>query len=81
MTVVASIGFVASRQLIRAAKDKAEQYYAAPVHEQIAALPAEEILVRSSKQPTAAPEELLRAAHAGEVDSAQELLRAGRAVE
>ena len=51
--------------------------YIPPVAEQIAALPAEAILVRGSDQPSAAPGELLRAARAGEmVDEAGELLRA-----
>jgi len=36
-----------------------------PVREQIASLPANEILVRSSAEPAALPEELLRAAQSG----------------
>ena len=39
--------------------------YVPPVAEQIAALPAEEILLRGSDQPAATPDELLRAAHEG----------------
>ena len=50
--------------------------YVPPVHEQIAALPAEEVLLRGSDQPTAAPDELLRAARTGTATDAEELLRA-----
>jgi hypothetical protein len=47
-----------------------------PVAEQIAALPAQEVLLRSSSQSDATPEELLRAASAGAETEAEELLRA-----
>ena len=50
-----------------------------PVREQIAALSADQILVRSSDEPSATPEELLRAAHTGLVEQAEELLRAEEA--
>ena len=51
--------------------------YTPPAWHQIDALPAEEVLVRASDQPAVTPEELLRAAQAGTVEPAQELLRAG----
>ena len=51
--------------------------YVPPAAEQIAALPAAEILVRGSHQPAATPSELLRAARQGaETTDAGELLRA-----
>jgi len=55
--------------------------YVPPVAEQIALLPAADILVRGSDQPSAAPDELLRAAREGAAPSNEELLRAdtGRA--
>jgi len=43
---------------------------------QLAALPADEILVRASDQPTATPDELLRAAQAATKTNSEELLRA-----
>lgn len=51
-----------------------------PVAEQIAALPAEEILVRSSDEPAATSEELLRAARGHEDTAAEELVRADQRV-
>ena len=50
--------------------------YVPPVREQIAALPAEAILVRGSDRPSATSEELLRAATSREANPAEELLRA-----
>jgi hypothetical protein len=47
-----------------------------PVHEQIAVLPAEVILLRGSEQPAPTPEELLRAARVGSETAKEELLRA-----
>lgn len=49
--------------------------YVPPVREQLAALPAEAILVRGSDEPPTAPEEMLRAAHPGAAAPEQELLR------
>lgn len=49
--------------------------YVPPVHEQLAALPADEVLLRGSRQPAAAPDELLRAADPVPVVSHRELLR------
>jgi hypothetical protein len=55
--------------------------YAPLVSEQIAALPAEEVLLRGSDQLAATPEELLRAASAGKMKTpSEELLRAERGV-
>jgi hypothetical protein len=51
--------------------------YVPSVKEQIAALPAHETLLRSSGQPAAAPDELLRAAHKGTLVPSDELLRPG----
>lgn len=48
--------------------------YVPPVREDIGSLPAEEILVRGSEQPAAAPEEMLRAAESGAI-APEELLR------
>ena len=50
--------------------------YVPPVRKQIAALPAEEVLLRGSDQPGATPEELLRAAQFGGVLPVEELVRA-----
>ena len=50
--------------------------YVPPVHEQIAALPAEDILLRGSDHLEALPGELLRAAQAGTETASEELLRA-----
>jgi len=52
--------------------------YVPPVAEQIAAMPAEEILVRGSEEPSAAPGELLRAARTGAETEAGELVRASQ---
>jgi len=49
--------------------------YVPPAREQIAALPANEILVRGCDQPSARPEELLRAARNGMDGRADELMR------
>ena len=52
--------------------------YVPPVAEQLAALPAADVLLRGSDQPAAAPDELLRPAHEGMETDAEELLRAGQ---
>ena len=49
--------------------------YVPPVHKQLAALPADEVLLRSSDQPATEPSELLRAAQEGTGKGAEELLR------
>lgn len=83
LAVLATIGiptFVLLRVILlyRSQVDKARGIaYVPPVAEQIAALPAESILVRGSEQPAAQPEELLRAAQSGAETEAGELLRAG----
>jgi len=68
--------FFGIRIMKKAGNDMAELRYVPPVRDQLAALPAEEILVRGSGQPAATPEELLRAARAGTADAREELLRA-----
>jgi hypothetical protein len=60
----------------KSAKFSASLVYVPPVREQIAAFPAEEVLLRGSEQPTATPEELLRAAQVGSETASEELLRA-----
>ena len=71
---LAGVGcLVASGSLMRTA---IKTPYVLPVAEQIAALPADKILVRCSDQPAATPEELLRAAQVGTVEPSEELLRA-----
>ena len=50
--------------------------YVPPVREQLAALPADEVLLRGSDLPAARPDELLRAAQAGMETAPQVLLRA-----
>ena len=50
--------------------------YAPTVSEQIAGLATEDVLLRGSSQPTTLPVELLRAAHSGGTEPAEELLRA-----
>lgn len=50
--------------------------YVPPVREQIADLPADEVLLRGADLPTAAVGELLRPAREGEVTASEELLRA-----
>ena len=57
-------------------KETASLPYVPPLSEELAALPADEILLRGSDEPAATPGELLRAAQAGAADSAEELLRA-----
>ena len=61
---------------IWAAQSKVEAIHVPLVAEQLAALPAEEILLRGSYQPVAAPDELLRVAHDRAETEAEELVRA-----
>ena len=56
-------------------RKKQEIEYVPPVAEQIAALPAEEILLRGSDQPAATSGELLRATHSATETAPEELLR------
>jgi len=72
-------GVIGLKVLIRANEqlvDGADLSYVPPVAEQIAALSADEILLRGSDEPAIGPEELLRAARAGTAEQAEELLRA-----
>ncbi len=50
--------------------------YVPPIREQIAALPAEEVLVRGSDQPATRNAELLRSTYYGAAAAEEELLRA-----
>jgi hypothetical protein len=50
--------------------------YVPPVAEQLAALPANEILLRRSERPIVQRDEFLRAAQAGSTTVTKELLRA-----
>ena len=52
--------------------------YVPPVSDQIAALPAEETLLRGSDEPAAGPGELLRAAQSGTLQPSKDLLRPAR---
>ncbi len=55
--------------------------YTPPAWKQIATLPDEDILVRGSDPPSAASDELLRAAREGVETDAEELVRAGQGTE
>jgi hypothetical protein len=62
----------------RSAREKlAAIPFVPPATKQLSTLPAEEILVRGSDQPSATAEELLRASQAGTDLEAEELLRPG----
>lgn len=69
-------GAICCYMTCRTANEAKSIPYVPPVAEQIAALPAEEILVRGSEQPAAPSGELLRAARAGIDTEPTELLRA-----
>ena len=69
ITVIASLIF---RSQVKVARSLS---YVPPVAEQVAALPAEEILVRGSDLPAATPAELLRPAREGTETAAEVLLR------
>jgi hypothetical protein len=72
----AVLAAVAYRIMKRADARAKALTYVPPVAEQIAALPASDVLLRGSEQPIAAPEELLRAAQTGSETASEELLRA-----
>jgi hypothetical protein len=58
-------------------KRKADRIpYVSPVADQLAEIPAQQVLLRGSGQPAAAPDELLRAASAGAENLKEEALRA-----
>ena len=59
--VPGSIAYLSCRTALKAQNRSVDIPYVPPVAEQIAALPAEDILVRGSDRPAATPEELLRA--------------------
>jgi len=75
---VAAVIFMLGVSQVDLAERKERRFpYVPPVAEQIAALPAEDILLRGSDQPAATTDELLRAAQAGTTHEAVELLRPG----
>lgn len=63
-----------ARQMIACLETR--QYEQRAIREQIATLPADEVLLRGSDQPTSSPYELLRVAQAGTQTGEEELLRA-----
>jgi len=78
LTAIAGFISVIGYRTVKSAGDKSRKIpYVPPVRAQIAALPAEEVLIRASDKPPATPEELLRAAQAGREQRAEELLRPG----
>ena len=69
--------FITGFQYYKRQYQKAQSLpYVPSVAEQLAALPAVEILVRGSIEPVADPSELLKAAYVGAANPAEELLRA-----
>lgn len=74
--VCAGIAYLGGTMVAKANNRVVDTPVVSPVREQIAALPAEEILVRGANEPVAEPGELLRAARAGEGTQVAELLRA-----
>jgi hypothetical protein len=78
--VIVAITVVCVRQCYSALKDASAVLYVPPVAEQLAALPAEEILVRGSDQPAASPDELVRASASTEETPTSELLRAEQGI-
>jgi hypothetical protein len=76
IAVVIAFGCCSAVVCARNCKRIEATIYVPPVLEQVAALPAEAVLMRGSEEPTAAPEELLRAAREGAESEAAELLRA-----
>ena len=71
----ASITFFCIWMVSVAADDSRSRAYVPPVREQIAALPAEEVLLRGADQPVAATEDLVRPVQAVMETDADELLR------
>jgi len=79
--VIVALTVVCVRQCYSAWKDVSAVLYVPPVAEQLAALPAEEILVRGSDPPAASPDELVRASASIEETPASELLRAEQGIQ
>jgi hypothetical protein len=73
---VSTIAFRLFQATLSSIKEVRALPYVPPVQEHLAALPAEEVLLRGAEQPAAAPEQLLRAAHKGDRTETAELLRA-----
>jgi hypothetical protein len=74
---VLAFGLNTGRQSVSSFKESQALTYVPSVSEQlqIAALSADEVLLRGSEQPVATPEELLRAAQQGTETASEELLR------
>jgi hypothetical protein len=73
----ATISFIGVCNLREAKHISRHTIYVPPVREQLAALPAEEVLVRGSDQPRATSTELLRAITEISQTPSEELLRSG----
>ena len=74
--LIGSIGYLGFQLIRTANKMTDDNLYVPTVRDQIAYLPAGEVLLRGSDQPAATSSELLRAAHEGTRTDAEELLRA-----
>jgi hypothetical protein len=70
-----SIAYLAGRTILNTHNRSMDIPYVPPLAEQLAALPAEDILLRGADQPTATPDELLRAVREGTETESGELLR------
>jgi hypothetical protein len=70
--LASGVGLVVS---FRFRKEMRKTAYVPPVAEQLAALPADKVFLRGSDQPTATPDELLRAAQARTEVDEESLLR------
>ena len=75
--VTALVSFIGFCNLREAKHISRLTAYVPPVHEQIAALPAEEVLVRGAEHPEAVASELLRPTNEVSNSATEELLRPG----
>ncbi len=75
LPAAAIIAYIGWRSVRRKVAEIAAMPYVPPGHEQIAALPAEEVLVRGSDAPVAGSEELVKAVVAGKDEDNAGLLR------
>lgn len=75
---LAYIGYQAMRT---AARRSDEIVYVPPVREQVAALPADEVLLRGADQPASGPADLLRVAYTVNATGSDELVRPVEKVE
>ena len=79
--IFSGLAFIAARQCSASLQESRSLPYVPPAAEQIAALPAGEVLVRGAAEPVAEPGELLRADCESEITPADELLRPDRQAE